>query len=68
MEPLKPDTSESILAAAPTATKADLEEYERLLSAHFRKDPSIQTSMGFAPDPDEARLKQLATKLFGHRP
>ena len=65
MQPLKPTTRDAILRAAPTATIADVEEYERLVSAHFRKDPSQATRAGAAPDPDEIRLKELEKKIFG---
>ncbi|MGL4555291.1 MAG: hypothetical protein ACRC33_29340 [Gemmataceae bacterium] len=65
VEPLKPAARQSILAAAPAATEADVEEYERLLSKRYTKDPSAGRAAAAAPDPDEARLKQLIHKLFG---
>jgi hypothetical protein len=66
MEPLKPDAARAIMAGAdPSATPQDLAEYERLLSARYRKDPSAAAAAGGAPDPDEVRLKELERKLFG---
>jgi len=63
MEPLKPAAATGILANAPSATPQDLAEYERLLSARYRKDPSIGLASA-TPDPDEVRLKELEKKLF----
>ena len=65
MEPLKPAAKSSILQAAPTATPADLEEYERLLSKRYTKDPSAKNVLPAAPDPDEVRLQQLMKKIYG---
>jgi hypothetical protein len=66
VEPLKPQTAKDILAAAgPAATPQDLEEYERLLSARYRKDPSSPAAAAGVPDPDEVRLRELEKKLFG---
>ena len=65
MEPPKPEQLETILANAPHAAPADVAEYERLLSAHFRKDPSELPRLAMAPDQDELRLKELERKLFG---
>jgi hypothetical protein len=64
MEPPKPTDANAILAgAAPDATPQDLAEYERLLSARYRKDPEAAAAAG-VPDPDEARLRELEKKLF----
>ena len=70
MEPPKPHEHEAILQAAPQATPADLEEYERLLSARYRKDPSAAhaghaPAAAPAPDPNAARLQELSKKLVG---
>ena len=65
MEPLKPAAKNAILQAAPTATPADLEEYERLLSKRYTKDPSTKNALAAAPDPDEVRLQQLMKNIYG---
>lgn len=65
MEPLKPSKAQAILGAAPAASPQDLADYERLLTARYRKDPSTVAAAGGAPDPDEVRLKELERKLFG---
>jgi hypothetical protein len=42
MEPMDPETKESILAnAASDATESDVDEYERLLAARFTRDPNM---------------------------
>lgn len=64
MEPPKPGTRAKTLQAAPAATPAEYEEYERLLSQRYTKEPSAGGLEGTA-DPDEARLRELAQKLFG---
>lgn len=65
MEPPKPAEKARVLAAVPTATAAEYEEYERLLSKRYTKDPSARHTPPVAPDPDEARLMELTKKLFG---
>lgn len=70
MEPLKPETVENILdmarpAPAP-AIRDDIEEYERLLSERFTRDPDVPMSPQQADEVDRAeqRITQLAQKLF----
>ena len=65
MEPLKPVARNALLQAAPLATDADLEEYERLLSKRYTKDPSVAKAVAAVPDPDEVRLQQLMKKNYG---
>ncbi len=68
MEPLKPEVRETVLELRPEADPADLEEYERLLSARFAVDPDRPS-----PEPEalmeteslENRLAELYQKLFG---
>ena len=64
MEPRKPADRQAILKANPYATAADLDEYERLLSKRYAKDPSAKTVYA-ARDPDEVRLQELTKKIFG---
>jgi hypothetical protein len=70
MEPLKPETVQGIIdlaqpAAAP-AIQDDIEEYERLLSERFTRDPDLPMSPQEAEDVDgaEDRIAQLHQKLF----
>ena len=77
MEPMKPNTKNALLAARPEAQPADLEEYQRLLSLRYTRDPSIEPAA--APQgatsklsshlseraAREARLAELHRKLFG---
>jgi hypothetical protein len=65
MEPWKPADRQAILKANPRATAADLDEYERLLSKRYAKDPSAKKVLAAAPDPDEVRLQELIKKIFG---
>ena len=65
MEPPKPHKRDEVLRKVPGATAAEYEEYERLLSKRFTKDPSKKKLAPAAPDPDEERLKELTKKLFG---
>lgn len=60
MEPLPPDIVRTLLRK-PGVTPADIEEYERLLSARFARDPSEES---VATRADDARLKALYRKLF----
>ena len=64
MEPPKPADKPRIRTAAPTATADEYDEYERLLSARYTKDPAARGPAA-APDPDEVRLLELTKKLFG---
>ena len=75
MEPLKPETKQSILANRPDAVPEDIQEYERLLAQRFTVEPSrVPVGVGLtapaaAPDQAgplrEARLRELYKKLFG---
>jgi len=65
MEPPKPSKRDEVLRNAPQATPAEYEEYERLLSKHFTKEPTAKRAFAATPDPDEVRLKELINKLFG---
>ena len=78
MEPMKPETKSALLAARPEAQPADLEEYQRLLSLRYTRDPSTEPA-GAPPAAEarlvsresegatvrEARLAELHRKLFG---
>lgn len=70
MEPLKPDTVKGILArpAAAPVLQEDIEEYERLLSERFTRDPDLPMSPRDADDvaQREDRIAQLYQKLFQH--
>lgn len=65
MEPRKPADRQKILRDHPHVTAADLDEYERLLSRRYAKDPSARKVRTAAPDPDEVRLQELIEKIFG---
>ena len=65
MEPPKPSKKTDVLRNAPAATPEEYEEYERLLSKRYTKDPSRVAGVAGAPDPEEVRLKELTKKLFG---
>ena len=74
MEPLKPETVQEVFklaepAAAP-GLEADIEEYERLLSERFTRDPDLPISPQQAHDFDEAedRIEQLHKKIFRNPP
>ncbi len=64
MEPPKPSKKTDVLKRAPNATPEEYDEYERLLSQRYTKDPS-QRGVAAAPDPEEQRLRELTQKLFG---
>jgi hypothetical protein len=70
MEPLKPETVQDVFklagpAAAP-GLQDDLEEYERLLSERFTRDPDLPMSPQQAHDVDlaEDRIETLHKKIF----
>lgn len=68
MEPLKPEEKQRILNERPQAAPEDIEEYERLLSERFRRDPHTQVESVFNKDfrsADDDRLRELYEKLFG---
>ncbi|SPF47924.1 hypothetical protein SBA4_3810005 [Candidatus Sulfopaludibacter sp. SbA4] len=73
MEPVRPDVRRAILDANPQASRADMEEYERLLSLRFTRDPdaprpSLAPRNGAESQADiEERLSQLHEKLFPAR-
>ncbi len=74
MEPLKPETVQDVLrlaepAAAP-ALRDDIEEYERLLSERFTRDPDLPMSPQQAHGIDlaEERIEKLHKKLFRDPP
>ena len=65
MEPMKPETKRSILQNNPQASPQEVDEYEKLLSERFSRDPDVAA----APDAaarslGEDRLSQLYRKLF----
>jgi hypothetical protein len=70
MEPLKPGTVQDILGLAAPAPAAsvqdDIDEYERLLSERFTRDPDLPMSPQEADDVArrEDRIAQLSQKLF----
>lgn len=64
MEPPQPTKKDEVLRNAPNATAEEYEEYERLLSKRFTKDPSRLRGIAAAPDPEEQRLSELTKKLF----
>jgi len=70
MEPLKPEVTQDVLdrarpAAAPD-TQDEIEEYERLLSERFTRDPDLPMSPEDveAADQAEHRIEELHLKLF----
>jgi hypothetical protein len=67
MEPLKPEEKQRILTERPQAAPEDIEEYERLLSERFRRDPHTQVESveGVPRSKDDDRLRELYEKLFG---
>jgi len=65
VEPRKPADRQAILRAKPHVTPAELDEYERLLSKRYSKPPAQKSRLAAAPDPDDARLKELTAKIFG---
>jgi hypothetical protein len=73
MEPLKPEAKQNLLNR-PQASPQDVEEYERLLSERYTRDPNpdLRTRPTAAPDAaarsSEARLKVLYQKLYGKAP
>ena len=58
MQPRTSEEKKNILDKSG-ASSDELEEYEKLISKRFRRDPS-------EVDPDLARIKYLEDKLFGH--
>ena len=73
MEPLKPQMVKELLSR-PSVAPADVEEYERLLSERFTRDPN-RPGIAAAPalpaksrDPREVRLEELHKKLFPGSP
>ena len=73
MEPLKPEVVRGILDAAEPAAAPmmhdDIEEYERLLSERFTRDPDLPKSpeQAIAADQSEERITELHSRLFGNR-
>lgn len=67
MEPLKPEEIDRILAERPQAAPEDIDEYQRLLSERFRRDPELQGEPGAlgVESPAEQRLRELYVMLFG---
>ena len=66
MEPLKPEVKRFILENNPQASPEDMEEYERLLSERFTRDPDVAAAPRAEAFSDrEERLNQLYQKLFG---
>jgi hypothetical protein len=66
MEPLKPSRKLEILQASPTATPAEIAEYEKLLAERFTVDPDLPrdaAALDLRKDKID-RLKQLRQKLF----
>lgn len=71
MEPLKPQARRDLLDG-PQATPQDLDEYEKLLSQRYARDPNPVPGTQPAPapakaglaDPGEARLEALYHKLY----
>lgn len=61
--PLKP---EQIDQALQRGTKAELDEFQRLVSEQFDTDPSLAPATPSAPARAKAdRLRELGKKLFG---
>ncbi len=74
MEPLTPETVQAVFklaepAAAP-GLEDDIEEYERLLSERFTRDPDLPMSPQQAHDFDQAedRIEKLHQKIFRNPP
>jgi hypothetical protein len=69
MEPLKPETVQDVLKLAEPATapglEDDIEEYERLLSERFTRDPDLPMSPQQAHDIDlaEDRIEKLHKRI-----
>jgi hypothetical protein len=74
MEPLKPEAVKKALdaaaAAAAPVSPAVVDEYERLLSERFTRDPDLPMSPQRAHDIDqaEARIEQLHKAIFRPQP
>ena len=66
MEPLRADVKKAILDANPQADPADIEEYERLLSERFARDPEVPVAQPelSASLTRQDRLAELHRKLF----
>jgi hypothetical protein len=70
MEPLKPDVVQRVLDAAANVaapvSPQDIEEYERLLSERFTRDPDLPMApqQANAVDQAEARIEQLHQAIF----
>ena len=58
MEPIRPELRERILTADPTAEN-DIQEYERLLSLRFTRDPDFQAPQPEALDAVDDRSERL---------
>ncbi len=73
MEPLKPEAKQKLLNR-PHASPQDVEEYEKLLSERYTRDPNPdpRTRPATAPatvaSSSEARLRELYQKLYGKTP
>jgi hypothetical protein len=66
MEPLKPSRKREILQSSPTATAAEVAEYEKLLAERFTVDPDLpRDPVNLSLRQDKSyRLRQLRQKLF----
>jgi hypothetical protein len=66
MEPLKPEFKAQILERIPNASPAEIDEYERLLSERFSRDPSERRAApdGLLREQGQSRLQELYNKLI----